>query len=193
MNLCCVLMLLFSSHLLSWPEAAAGADAVRRFDLNAFFQQAGQQTALRDPKFAFQNCKENAAFTINSVTLSPDPVRIPGRIQFSGDATVSHDISGQIAVDLKLTRYFKSYKFDIPCVDGFGSCVYTDFCAIFPSMQCPAFFKKPFVPKGNYNYQNFEADIDLPVKIPSGLYSAKANFFADIGHVGCVEVYVNIA
>ncbi len=32
-------------------------------------------------------------------------------------------------------------------------------------IECPEFFKAPNVSKGNYNYKNFEADINFPIKV----------------------------
>ncbi len=93
-----------------------------------------------------------------------------------------------------MTRHFRSYKFEVPCVEGFGSCLYTDFCKILPMIECPEFFKAPHVSKGTYSYKDLEADVNLPVKIPSGMYSVRASFFAEqLGNIGCVEVFINIA
>jgi hypothetical protein len=93
-----------------------------------------------------------------------------------------------------MTRFFRSYKFEVPCVEGFGSCMYTDFCKIFPLSECPEFFKAPHVSAGVYHYEKLEADIDFPIKVPAGMYSMRANFFTEaLGNIGCVEIFVNIA
>lgn len=98
-----------------------------------------------------------------------------------------------------MAKHVRSMRIDIPCVDGFGSCVYTDFCAtmfaLLGTKSCPDFFRSPSVPQGHYMFQNYKADVtSLPFKVPRGVYSFKAEFHSEsIGHVGCAEVVVNIA
>lgn len=104
-------------------------------------------------------------------------------------------------MSLKLIKQVGPFKVEIPCVDNFGSCTYSDVCAMLPSpSDCPAFFKEhsipctcPF-PAGDYKGDNITVEIDTPSKIPSGEYILQADFVSKaIGHVGCVEIIINAA
>ena len=83
-------------------------------------------------------------------------------------------------------------------MDNFGSCTYSDICQMLPSPdKCPNYFIQnnipcncPF-PLGTYNIKSLQ--IQLPnFPIPSGGYEITANFQNTQGHVGCVQIELNI-
>ena len=102
---------------------------------------------------------------------------------------------------LKIIKIVGPFKVEIPCIDNFGSCTYSDVCSMLPTPDnCPSFFKEhdipcscPF-PNGEYNAQNVQISVDTAQKIPTGEYNILINFQSkEIGHVGCIQVDVKLA
>ena len=149
-------------------------------------------------KFSFSSCGPSSdPVVLNSLTIQPDPVKVPGQITFSGDVSLKQNITGPLRLQLKITKIVEHFKVKIPCVDNFGSCTYEDVCSQLPQPDnCPTFFKQqnipcscPF-PLGGYTANNVQMDLKLPgkVKIPPGEYLIEADFTSKtIGHVACYD------
>ncbi len=99
-------------------------------------------------KFSYQNCGPSTdPFQVNSLQISPDPLRIPGSVTLSGDAKIAQNITGPLTMNVRIIKLIGPVKFEIPCVDNFGSCTYDDVCAMLPpSDQCPQYFKDNKIP-----------------------------------------------
>lgn len=102
---------------------------------------------------------------------------------------------------LKLIKIVGPFKVEIPCINNFGSCTYSDVCAMLPIPDdCPPFFKErsipcscPF-PSGDYSASDVEIEVILPDKVPPGEYNILANFQnSKIGHVGCINISLKVA
>ena len=77
-----------------------------------------------------------------------------------------------------MIKMIGKFKFEVPCIEGIGSCTYDDVCDLLPknAQDCPAFFKQnnipcncPF-PQGDYKTSGLSFDIEFNAKIPKGNY-----------------------
>lgn len=160
----------------------------------------GPKAAIR--KFSFQNCgPASDPMKVKDLTVTPDPMSLPGNITFSGEATFGVNVTEPLTLSMKLIKVVGPIKIEIPCIDNFGSCTYQDVCKMLPSPNdCPAFFKEheipcncPF-PQGDYSGKGIEIEIDLPEKVPSGEYNIIADFNSkSLGHIGCVQIDLTVA
>jgi hypothetical protein len=76
-------------------------------------------------KFSYQNCGPNSdPFQVNTLQITPDPLKLPGDVYLTGDANVKQNITGPLTMTLKIIKIIGPVKFEIPCVDNFGSCTY---------------------------------------------------------------------
>lgn len=76
-------------------------------------------------KFSYQNCGPNSdPFQVNTLQITPDPLKLPGDVYMTGDANVKQNITGPLTMTLKIIKIIGPVKFEIPCVDNFGSCTY---------------------------------------------------------------------
>jgi ganglioside GM2 activator len=102
-------------------------------------------------------------------------------------------------MSLKLIKLIGPVKFEVPCIDNFGSCTYKDVCVYLPHpSDCPQYFKDHNIPcscpfaSGDYTATNIEIQLNVP-KVPSGGYIVTANFQDNQGnHIGCVELDLKV-
>ncbi|GFR94370.1 ganglioside GM2 activator [Elysia marginata] len=91
-------------------------------------------------KFSFNNCAspEGEQVVVNSASLKPDPLKLPGKVTVSGSMTIKKPFGTPLK--MKLSIYYKTLGIwiKVPCVDGVGSCTYSDFCQMLNKIKkCP--------------------------------------------------------
>jgi len=107
---------------------------------------SGKSELMQLSSFRWQNCgSQSDPTTISSITLSPDPLRLPGNISlgFSGSLTVP--LSAPISLDVEVKKKIV-FWITVPCIDNVGSCQYSDVCQLLAKFECPAAFKKYGIP-----------------------------------------------
>ncbi|KAE8277153.1 Ganglioside GM2 activator Cerebroside sulfate activator protein GM2-AP [Larimichthys crocea] len=93
--------------------------------------------------FDWKNCgKPDDPAAIKSLSLSPDPISIPGDLTASASGSTSVELSAPLSVNVTLEKEVAGFWVKIPCVDELGSCHYTDVCDILdqlipPGQDCP--------------------------------------------------------
>ncbi|XP_074662344.1 ganglioside GM2 activator-like [Tubulanus polymorphus] len=151
-----------------------------------------------------KNCdgSQNKLIDFTKVSLTPHPIKFPGRLNIDALATVNREIGGQIDVKVSLKRKVWFAWVPIPCIKEIGSCEYKDICSRLKQFSCPPevveqgiqchcpFKKGPM----SFNMDN----IILP-SIPTGLglladgrFYAKAHIMADGVEIGCIEAEVEL-
>jgi hypothetical protein len=99
--------------------------------------------AARYDKLQWKDCNANPnrAIKFNSISVSPDIVKIPGDLQASFDVDVTRDLTGQSELKVKIQKHFRLFGLrKIPCLLNWGSCTY-DPCALVKPWEtdgCPA-------------------------------------------------------
>ena len=57
-------------------------------------------------KFSFQNCEPSSdPFQVKKLSLSPDPIKLPGNVTASGKVSVTKEITGPLTVLFKSTSH----------------------------------------------------------------------------------------
>jgi len=95
--------------------------------------------------FSFSDCAPaNAPAHVTKLSISPDPVELPGNITVAAAAALTANISAPISAEVKLEKKVGVWV-KIPCVDDVGSCSYDDLCKVLakliplgPDGKCPA-------------------------------------------------------
>merc|ERR1712212_460901 len=88
----------------------------------------------------FSDCG-GSRIRIDTLSVDPDPVPVPGQATVNAAGEVTADLTGDgLKMAIKLTKV-KPTHLDVPCVDGLGSCTY-DVCTelIYPDAPACAFF-----------------------------------------------------
>ncbi|ELU03813.1 hypothetical protein CAPTEDRAFT_155689 [Capitella teleta] len=138
---------------------------------------------------------------LTSLSLTPDPLKIPGNITVSFSGELGVDLSTPIKLELMLKKKV-FFWVEIPCIDNVGSCTYDDVCALLKSFKCPPVFVKHGIPcrcpvkAGKYSLPSSDIFID-PAGIPSfledGDYRAQAKLLKGDQEITCVNIQISIS
>ncbi|KAK7097960.1 ganglioside GM2 activator-like [Littorina saxatilis] len=151
------------------------------------------KSPLKLTSYNIVNCSAASAakakFVIKQLNISPDPVVLPGTINFQFDIDVLTDISAlEAALDLRVKE--GGQFIHVPCIGQFGSCSY-DVCAMLqPVTACPPELVANKVPchcpynKGTYKVPGLSADISAEVFVPAD-YNATVKMTSNGEEVGC--------
>ncbi|XP_005092952.2 ganglioside GM2 activator [Aplysia californica] len=152
--------------------------------------------------FSFTNCEDpkKEIAVPRDVSISPDPIRIPGTLTASGGILVKKPFGAPLKVALKVYKQLFGVWVEVPCIDGFGSCTYDDMCTKLAHVQCPPVFEKIGLPckcpfkEGNWTVPPFQLDIkaQLPVKV-SGAVKVHADVTYNGELVTCSEIVFDLA
>ncbi|KAK7094624.1 ganglioside GM2 activator-like [Littorina saxatilis] len=154
------------------------------------------QKPSRLGSYSFKNCGDptKEELLVNQLTVSPDPVPSSGTITVTFSAQARAAVVSPVKASLLMKKDVFGAWIPVPCVDGFGSCTYDDFCQILSkSSSCPPPFiqnKVPCkcpIPIGNYTLPGISIKLNLAI-IPPGGYSVKFDLEGATAPVGCYEV-----
>ncbi|XP_056425451.1 ganglioside GM2 activator-like isoform X2 [Hyla sarda] len=91
----------------------------------------------------WENCDSgDLPGTIKSLSISPDPVSMPGDVTVSLVLNTDVSLSSPLQIKITAEKELLGEWLTVPCVDKFGSCTYTDICELLdsffkPGQQCP--------------------------------------------------------
>eukprot|EP00049_Salpingoeca_infusionum_P022712 m.8301 g.8301 ORF g.8301 m.8301 type:complete len:206 (+) comp5342_c0_seq1:56-673(+) len=147
------------------------------FSVDAIRDQELVTAHLNLKSFSFTDCAAaSAPLHIASLSISPDPVQIPGNVTLAlSGGVLSVSLDSPIAVSLTLEKKIGGW-IKIPCVDDIGSCDYPDVCTLLekiplkngkcpdplPSMGIPC--RCPLSP---FKFDVPATDISIPTLPPS--------------------------
>ncbi|EGD82944.1 hypothetical protein PTSG_03577 [Salpingoeca rosetta] len=102
-------------------------------------------TSITLKSFSFSDCAPSSAPAhVSKLSISPDPIKLPGNITFSAAGSLSATVDAPIKAEVKLEKKVGVW-IKIPCVDDIGSCSYDDLCKVLaklipvdPHGNCPA-------------------------------------------------------
>ncbi len=55
---------------------------------------------------------------MNSLDVKPDPIKMPGNVSLSFNASVKSQIEGPMLVSVKIIKIVGKIKFTVPCIDN---------------------------------------------------------------------------
>lgn len=166
-------------------------------------QEKYEKATMLLSSFSYNDCSSGSdPAHLRSLTVTPDPIPVPGDITVAAQGVSSENIGGSLSADVKIeVNPFGHIWVPLPCVDNIGSCTYNDFCSILPppSDPCPDVLKKAGIPcrcpfaAGNYTLPR--SDIKLP-SIPLPIKTAKLRVTANLKstgrHLTCVQLIAKV-
>jgi len=153
--------------------------------------------------FSWSNCgSPGDPVQLKNLTLSPDPIKLPGDVTASAGAEVGVDLDAPLAVSLKLKKKIFGVMVEIPCLDNIGSCDYDDICPLLQNITCPPELKKYGIPchcpirRGSYYLPATAIAVALPPSVPtwleSGDYEVEGHVTKNGKPVACIHVTVDL-
>eukprot|EP00069_Balaena_mysticetus_P010576 bmy_20714T0 len=80
---------------------------------------------------SWDNCDEGKdPAVINSLTVEPDPIVIPGNMTISAEVRTTVDLKDPLKVVLTLEKEVAGFWVKVPHVEQLGSCTYENFCNV---------------------------------------------------------------
>eukprot|EP00730_Choanoeca_flexa_P008747 TRINITY_DN12531_c7_g3_i2.p1 TRINITY_DN12531_c7_g3~~TRINITY_DN12531_c7_g3_i2.p1 ORF type:complete len:208 (+),score=19.72 TRINITY_DN12531_c7_g3_i2:53-625(+) len=166
-----------------------------------------QQLRFRNLKaFSFTDCAPSSAPVHANLSISPDPVVIPGNVSGSASLGVVGNLSSPIKAEVTLEKK-EGIWIKVPCVKNVGSCTYDDICTLLekvplqPDGSCPKplpslgipcrcpipSFRVALPPTTAY------ANVSLP-GIADGDYKASLSLTGSDGsQIGCAQLEFSLA
>ncbi|XP_059864479.1 ganglioside GM2 activator [Delphinus delphis] len=178
--------------LLAGPAAAARVFSNRLSQLSSF---------------SWDNCDEGKdPVVINSLTVEPDPIVIPGNMTISAEVRTTAYLKDPLKVVLTLEKEVAGFWVKVPCVEQLGSCTYENFCNVLEVLTpdenpCPEPLHTYGLPchcpfkRGTYSLPKsdfFLPELELPSWLSSGNYRSKITLSINGEHLGCVKISASL-
>jgi len=157
--------------------------------------------------FSWSDCGGSAAAAkLESFSLKPDPLILPGNVIISAKGSSKVDAVSPLKASLSIKRKVAFWWVKVPCVDGVGSCDYSDFCQVlenfFPvSDPCPPVFTKHNIPchcpipKGEYEIPSDTVPIPkdpLPSFLTDGDYQIQLSIENSGSIFTCLHMFLSL-
>lgn len=151
-------------------------------------------------KFVFTNCAkpEDEQVVVESVSLKPDPLKLPGNVTGGGSVTIKTPFGSPLKMALEIYYKVLGAWIKVPCVEDVGSCTYPDFCKMLKVKECPPEITKvglkcecPF-PAGNFTVSSATLAIDAKLPI-SGDIKVQAEASMNGKFLTCAQIELTIA
>ncbi|BFZ15056.1 hypothetical protein BsWGS_18094 [Bradybaena similaris] len=194
-------------ELQAYYEVKALFQLLRRADItdiseDSHLHHRKQPHQVKLGTFSYTNCADpNSEIVVpGNLSISPDPIHIPGVIVGSGTVTVKSLFGSPVKAQLEVWKEVFGVWVKAPCIDQFGSCSYDDFCQIVNPPTCPPELVKiglnckcPFA-AGSWNVPPVAVNVtqSLPFPISGGVKATiVATYNGDL--VTCLQVQFDLA
>lgn len=157
--------------------------------------------------FSWENCgKPDDPAVLKALSVSPDPIGIPGDLTASASGSTSVALVSPLSVNVTLEKEVAGIWVKIPCVEEIGSCHYADGCDLLnqlipPGQDCPEPLHTYGLPchcpfkAGDYTLPQsdfYVPNIDLPFWLTNGNYRVEG-VLGNMGkELGCLKVSLTI-
>ncbi|XP_026186967.1 ganglioside GM2 activator [Mastacembelus armatus] len=153
--------------------------------------------------FDWKNCgKPDAPAVLKTLTVSPDPITIPGDLTASASGSTSVELATPVPLSVTLEKEVADIWVKIPCLDELGSCHYQDVCDILnqlipPGQDCPEPLHTYGLPchcpfkAGSYSLPKSDfylPDMDLPSWLTNGNYRVQGVLGSQGKELGCLKI-----
>ncbi|XP_068427006.1 ganglioside GM2 activator [Clinocottus analis] len=157
--------------------------------------------------FDWKNCgAPEAPAVLKTLTVSPDPISIPGALQASASGATSVELAAPLAVNVTLEKEVAGFWVRVPCLEDLGSCHYEDVCELLtlltpPGQDCPeplhTYGLPCRCPFGAGSYSLPLSDFELPVvELPSWLTNGNYRVIGVLGSgdaaLGCLKLSLSL-
>jgi len=153
--------------------------------------------------FSWSDCGSGSeSIHVKSLSVSPDPIAIPGLLSLGFNITNAKDLSSPVSLSTIVKKKVFGVWIKIPCEDNVGSCDYDDACSVIPP-TCPESFIKYKIPcKCPIKSGSFIMPLSpvinitgagIPKWLEGGSYEVKATLKDKSGtEVACVDVQAKL-
>lgn len=157
--------------------------------------------------FDWKNCgKPDAPAVLKTLTVSPDPISIPGDLMASASGSTSVELAALLSVNVSLEKEVAGFWVKVPCVEELGSCHYPDACDILnqlipPGQDCPEPLHTYGLPcrcpfkAGSYSLPQSDFYLpymDLPYWLTNGNYRVQGVLGSQGKELGCLKVALSL-
>ncbi|XP_048816056.1 ganglioside GM2 activator [Lagopus muta] len=166
-------------------------------------ERSGSWMLRRADGFSWEDCGNGQdPVVIQSLSVSPDPVSIPGNLSISAAVSSSVAITSPLKVVLVVEKALGDLWIQLPCVDQLGSCTYDDVCTILddlipPGTSCPEPLLTYGIPchcpfkAGSYSLPTSDftlPEIELPSWLTNGNYRVQAVVSNNDEELACIKL-----
>ncbi|XP_008850090.1 ganglioside GM2 activator [Nannospalax galili] len=157
--------------------------------------------------FSWDNCDEGKdPAVLNSLTLEPDPIVVPGNVTVSVEGKTSIPLTSPQKVELTVEKEVAGFWVKIPCVEQIGSCTYEDVCDLLnklipPGETCPEPLHSYGLPchcpfkEGTYSLPTSSftlPDLELPSWLSTGNYRIQSILSSAGQRLACIQVAASL-
>ncbi|XP_034038191.1 ganglioside GM2 activator-like [Thalassophryne amazonica] len=157
--------------------------------------------------FDWKNCGQpDDPSVLKSLSLSPDPINIPGSLTASASGSTSVALTAPLALNVTMEKELAGIWVKIPCVEQVGSCHYPDVCDLLnlvipPGQDCPEPMHTYGLPchcpfkAGSYSLPQSDFYLpfmDLPYWLTNGNYRLQGMLGSQTRELGCIQVSLAI-
>ncbi|XP_077588409.1 ganglioside GM2 activator-like [Stigmatopora nigra] len=157
-------------------------------------------------KFSWENCGTAEEVVLNTLSVSPDPINIPGRVTVSASGNMSVELRAPLNVKVILKKSARFFWWEVPCKSNVGSCYYPNICDILnhitpPGNDCP----EPLHTNGLPCHCPFESGfyklpptdftvpaINFPSSLTNGDYKIEVHLSDDKKELGCLKATLSV-
>uniref|UniRef100_A0A3Q0S704 Ganglioside GM2 activator n=1 Tax=Amphilophus citrinellus TaxID=61819 RepID=A0A3Q0S704_AMPCI len=157
--------------------------------------------------FSWKNCGQlDDPAVLKTLSVSPDPISIPGDLTASASGSTSVELSAPLALNVTLEKEVAGFWVKVPCLEEVGSCHYQDACDILnqlipPGQDCPEPLHTYGLPcrcpfkAGSYSLPQSDfylPNVDLPYWLTNGNYRVQGVLGSQGKELGCLELTLSI-
>ncbi|MBN3279872.1 SAP3 protein, partial [Polyodon spathula] len=143
---------------------------------------------------------------MKALSLSPDPISIPGDLKANAAGSTSVAFTSPLALNVTLEKEVAGFWVKVPCVEELGSCHYRDLCQILdtltpPGQDCPEPLHTYGIPchcpfkAGDYSLPDSDfylPDADLPYWLTNGNYKVVGVLGSAGQELGCLKLTLSL-
>ncbi|XP_035525238.1 ganglioside GM2 activator [Morone saxatilis] len=157
--------------------------------------------------FDWKNCGQpDAPAVLKTLTLSPDPISIPGELTAAASGSTSVELNAPLALNVTLEKEVAGFWVKIPCLEELGSCHYSDACDVLnqlipPGQDCPEPLHTYGLPchcpfkAGSYSLPQSDfylPNMDLPYWLTNGNYRVQGVLGSQGKELGCLKIALSL-
>ncbi|XP_053574659.1 ganglioside GM2 activator [Bombina bombina] len=158
--------------------------------------------------FTWANCDgESLPGKIKSLSVSPDPISLPGDLTVSTVLTTTVPLVSPLKVVISAEKKLFGEWIKVPCVDNIGSCTYDNICDFLdllvpPGQECPEPLHSYGLPchcpfrSGSYSLPETTftiPNVSLPSWLANGNYRVTVILEAGEKEMGCAKFTFSLA
>lgn len=171
------------------------------------FRRVTEAQSVQVLGFDWKNCgKPEDPAGLKTLSLSPDPISIPGDLTAEASGATSVELSAPLLLNVTLEKEVAGFWVTIPCVEEMGSCRYEDACDLLnqlipPGQDCPEPLHSYGLPcrcpfkAGSYSLPKTDftlPNVDLPYWLTNGNYRVQGVLGKGGSELACLKISLSI-